>query len=395
MMVPGYFLRAVEVGAWLVAVAWVYRVVEAAVGLPEIADLLEARYDVAAEGSPSLVVIVPARDEAANIGACLGSLIEQDCANLRVIAVNDRSSDGTGAVMDEVAAAHPGRLQVLHVTALPEGWLGKTHAMSLAAELAGEADWLLFTDADVVFRVDALRRSVAYAEKVGADHLVTMPTTIIRRWDEATLLGFLQVFGLWAARPWKVADPKAKRDALGVGAFNLIRRGVYEQVGGVRALRMAVIEDLGLARRVKRAGFAQRIAFGRGLVNVHWASGSMGLVRVMTKNMFSAFNFHVALALGACGWLAVFCVAPAVGFFVAGLRLPAVVVLLALMATYRMYGKVSGIPAWQALLFPFAAVLLLYAVARSVVVTLWQGGIVWRGTFYRLDELRRNAPPLL
>ena len=268
-------------------------------GLPGIPDLLEDQFDVTPAGEPWITVIVPAKNEAPNVGQCLRSLLAQDYANLRVIAVNDRSTDETGEVMDTLAAISGDRLRVLHIADLPAGWLGKVHAMAQAARLTlaqDGPDFILLTDADVIYRSDAIRRSVGYAVASGADHLVTVPTTIIRRWDEAALLGFFQIFALWGARPWKVADPEARRDAIGIGAFNMVRATAYTKIGGFEAQRMDILEDLTLGRRIKRAGLAQRIAFGRGLVNVHWASGVSGLVDVMTKNIFSAFRFHVSRA---------------------------------------------------------------------------------------------------
>ncbi|MEO6803684.1 MAG: glycosyltransferase, partial [Granulicella sp.] len=379
-------LRIVQGSAWLIAISWIYKAVEAALGLRRIANLLEERYDCPVAGTPLLTVVVPARNEAADIAECLKSLIAQDYSNLQIITVNDRSTDETGALMDALAKAFPERLRALHITELPEDLLGKTHAMAMAASQS-QAEWLLFTDADVLFRPDSVRRSLAYAVASGADHLVTMPTTIIRRWDEGALLGFFQIFGLWAARPWKVADPRARRDAIGVGAFNMIRRGAYEQIGGFEALRMEIVEDLGLGRRVKRAGLAQRIAFGRELVRLHWASGALGLVRVMTKNIFSAFRFYISLTLIACAWLIAFCAAPAFGLLFSQTRLPAILALAAIAVTYWLYGKISGIPAWQSLLSPIAALVFVYALLRSMVTTLRQGGVMWRGTFYPLKTL--------
>ena len=379
--------------AWLVAFSWVAKVIEAAFGLPKIANLLEPEYDCRAAGDPTLTVIVPARNEQRDVVACLESLLAQDCAGLTIIAVDDRSEDATGRLMDELAAAHPGKLRVLHVTKLPEDWLGKTHAMALAAREVDSA-WLLFTDADIRFRPDSIRRSLAYAVASGADHLVTVPTPLVRRWDEGMMMGFFQIFGMWGGRPWKVANPRALQDSIGIGAFNLVRRRAYEQIGGFEALRMEIIEDIGLGRRIKRAGLAQRIAFGRGLVCVHWAAGAFGLVEVMTKNIFSAFRFYISLALGACVWLAVFCAAPALGLLLRGTRLPALLTLAAIGWTYRLYGKTSGISAWQALLSPVAALLFLYTLLRSMARTLRQGGVMWRGTFYPLKQLRRYAAPL-
>ena len=253
---------------------------------------------------------------------------------------------------------------------------------------------MLFTDADVLYRSDAIRRSLAYAVASGADHLVTVPTTIIRRWDEAALLGFFQVFGMWGARPWKVADPKARRDAIGIGAFNMVRVSAYERIGGFEGQRMDILEDLTLGRRIKREGLAQRIAFGRGLVNVHWASGVTGLINVMTKNLFSAFRFHVSLTLMACAWLLAFCASPVVTLAYGPTRLPGAITLAAMGCAYGLFQKSSGISAWNALLSPIAALVFVFTLLRSMATTLWQGGVVWRGTFYSLQELRKNAAPL-
>ena len=386
----------IELGAWLVAAGWVWRTASAARGLPRIADLRMAVHDVPPEGRPSVTVIVPARDEGPHVRACLESLLAQDYP-VQVIAVDDRSTDETAAVMDGLAEQHPGRLTVLHVTELPAGWLGKTHALALAAGHAAavsQPEYLLFTDADVVFRADALRRAVGEAQRTGADHLVLMPTALARRWDEAMMLGAFQALGMWALRPWRVADPRALRDAIGVGAFNLMRREAYERLGGFETQRMDILEDLTLARRVKQAGMRQRIAFGKGLVSVHWAAGASGILGVMTKNLFAVFRFHLSLVLVACGWLMVFCIAPVFGLLYGPTRVPAVLVLLSVVWAFWLYGKHSGVRTWNAVLFPVGALLFVFGILRSTAITLAQGGVLWRGTFYPLAELRRLSAPL-
>jgi glycosyltransferase involved in cell wall biosynthesis len=378
---------------WLIALLWLWKVIAAARGLPSIPNLLAPEHDQAPEGEPSLTVIVPARDEAADIAATLHSLLQQDYPNLRIIAVNDRSTDRTGEIITTLATRYPDKLQALHITQLPSGWLGKTHAMALAARHA-TTDYLLFTDADVLFRPDAIRRALAYAVAAQADHLVTVPTTTIKRWDEAALLSFFQLFSLWAARPWRIADPKAIHDAIGIGAFNLIRRSAYLHIGGFESLRMEIVEDIGLGRRIKRAGLVQRIAFGRGLVNIHWASGLNGLINVMTKNIFSAFGFYVSLLLIGCAWLLLFCTAPVIALFYALTRVPAILTLAAVACGYRLMGRHSGLSTWNALFFPLSALVFVFTLLRSMFTTLKQGGVRWRGTFYSLAELRKNAASL-
>src|SRR6266566_2759939 len=154
---------------------------------------------------PRLSVVVPARDEGSTIGRALGSLLARD-----------------------------GRLMVLRVDELPAGWLGKNHAMWRGADRAS-GEWLLFTDADVVFAQGALRYAVAYAAAERLDHLTLAPRLVARG---LALRAFVAFFGyafiaLWGA--YLANDPKSKR-GVGIGAFNLVRRSAYERIGTMRAL---------------------------------------------------------------------------------------------------------------------------------------------------------------
>lgn len=379
--------------AWLIALFWMWKAIAAARGLPGIPDITLPQYDVAPEGNPSLTIIVPARNEAADVAACLKSLLQQDYANLQIIAVDDRSTDQTGAIMEALAAEHPDKLRVLHIAELPPNWLGKTHAMAFAARHAA-SDYLLFTDADILFRADALRHCLAQAVATNADHFVTLPTPTVKTRGEGMLLGFLQVLGLWATRPWRADNPHAKRDFVGIGAFCLLRSSAYQQLGGFEAFRMEILEDLTLARRVKQMELRQRVAIAPNLVKVHWASGAMGVVGVMTKNLFAVFLFRISFLLMACGWLALFYLAPIAFLVWSPTRIPAIVTLAAIALLYRLAGRLSGISAWYAVLFPISTVLFLYSLLRSMFITLKQGGVTWRGTFYPLTELRQKKMPL-
>lgn len=383
--------------AWLIALAWITRTLAALRGLPRVPDLTLPEHDVAPLNSPSLTVIIPACNEQSAIADSIHSLLAQDYPNLHLIAVNDRSTDATPQILNALAAQHPAKLTVLHVTNLPEGWLGKPHALALAARHALAIDhpnWLLFTDADVLFAPQAIRLSLANAVATHADHFVLGPTPICRTPGEAALLGFLQVMGLWAARPWRVADPKALRDAIGIGAFNLLRASAYTQLGGFESLRMQILEDLTLARRVKLAGLRQRLAFGPGLVRIHWALGARGVVNVMTKNLFAVFHFYPALLLLACAGLTTLWLAPIAALFLPATQLPALLTLLAIATLYRVSSRFSLIPPWTALASPFAAILFLYSLLRSMTITLHDGGVTWRGTFYPLADLRKNSTRL-
>ncbi|MHB1935891.1 MAG: glycosyltransferase family 2 protein [Acidobacteriaceae bacterium] len=386
---------------WLIAAAWLSRVVPALCMLPSIPNLLNSAglsVDLSdgATAWPSVTVVVPAKDEAAAIAHCLRSLLASDYPDFQIVAVDDRSTDATGRLMDEVAASpeSQGRLRVMHVKELPEGWLGKPHAMALAAAGA-TSDWLLFTDADVIFDPRAIRLAIEYAVQSRGDHMVLFPTLVLRGVGEKMLIGFFQSCSVLAGRPWKIADPKATRDYIGVGAFNLIRRPVYEALGGYAELRMEVLEDMRLGFRVKRGGHAQRVAFGKNLVRIRWAESAQGILNNLTKNLYSTFRFRTWLLLAACVGILVMCLTPFISLFFSGpARWAGIVTLVALLLLNLRYWRLTDIaPAYLAL-FPIAALLFVGTLLRSMILVLWRGGVLWRGTLYPLKELRRQAGPL-
>jgi cellulose synthase/poly-beta-1,6-N-acetylglucosamine synthase-like glycosyltransferase len=392
------FFHVVLVLDWLVALSWMLRVLIWRQMLCRVPDLTRNIEAHPSSPLPALSVIVPARNEAASIAATLRSLLATEGVELQILAVNDRSTDETGAIMEGLAESLvgeevvPGKsLQILHTTALPSGWLGKTHAMALAAQHA-TGEWLLFTDGDVLFRPDALRRALLYATTHGADHMVLLPTLLLRSWGERMMIAFLQVLSIWGLRLWRVPDSRSRRDSIGLGAFNLIRRSVYDALGGWEALRMEVLEDLALGRRVKDGGFSQRVALGLDLVSVRWAQGAFGVVENLTKNLFALFRFSSGLLLAFVCGVAMFTLFP-LAACLAGRApwWPTGIMLIALFLAYQRVGRYHHFSAAQMLMFPVAAVLFLYALLRSTCLALWRGGVFWRGTFYPLRELRKQA----
>ncbi|MBW4043661.1 MAG: glycosyltransferase [Acidobacteria bacterium] len=382
---------------WIVAVAWLWRTTEALRHLPSVPDLSQARYAQPLPAMPLLAVIVPARNEERAIEATLRSLLASQGVTLDILAIDDRSTDATGAIMDRIAAepaSSPHTLRVLHVESLPDGWLGKTHAMALAARQT-TAPWLLFTDGDVLFRRDALARAISFVEQSRDDHLVLFPTLLLRGAGERMLISMFQALSIWSSRPWRIPDPRAKRDFIGIGAFNLVRRETYKAVGGFEGLRMEVLEDVRFGYLIKRGGHRQRVVFGPGLISIRWAEGVRGIVDNLTKNFFAIFRFNIAKTLAACAGLAVLCLLPFAGFFAGrAAAFASVLTLLMVFRLYRWFSRYSGVAPRYALLFPVAACLLIFTILRSTVVTLARGGVVWRGTFYPLRELRKRAGPL-
>ena len=409
----------------VLALAWVSRILDAAIGMPSVADVSRPEWDrnpVSPAGNPRVSIIVPARNEEESIEQALRMLLALDYDNYEVIAVDDRSTDATGEIMERVAEnqnPHPSissepalslpkgqafsqktremghsakspTLRVIHHTELPAGWLGKTHAMWTAANQA-TGDWLLFTDADVLFKPQSLRRALAYAESVPADHVVLFPQIIMRQPGEFMMIAFFQTMFLFGHRPWKVADPSTD-DHMGVGAFNLVRRRAYEAVGTYKALRMEVVDDMKLGKVVKKGGFAQRNVFGGDLISIRWAQGAMGVVDNLTKNFFAVLSFQLWRTVLSAFGLAFLNLGPFLGVFLAHgwARAPYAAALASMFAVYVGMSSRSSVPPYYFLLHPVSTTLFVYTLLRSMVLTLTQGGIVWRGTKYPLEELRKG-----
>ena len=392
----------------ILALAWFSRILDAALGMPSVADVSRPEWDrnpVSPSGNPRVSVIVPARNEQETIERALKSLLALDYDNYEVIAVNDRSTDRTGEILDELSNSadqrlpYPSgsstdgsnaRLKVVHHNELPPGWLGKTHAMWTAANQAN-GEWLLFTDADVIFKPESLRRALVYAESEPADHVVLFPRMIMKRPGEYMMIAFFQTMFMFGHRPWKVADPSTN-DHMGVGAFNLVRRRVYDAVGTYQALRMEVLDDMKLGKVVKKSGFAQRNVFGGDLISIRWARGATGIVNNLTKNFFAVLSFQWWRSLLSAFGLAFLNFGPFLGIFLAHgwARVPYAVALGSMFLIYVGISLRSSVPPYYFFLHPVSTTLFIYTLLRSTFLTLWNDGIEWRGTKYPLDELRKG-----
>ncbi len=376
----------------LLGLAWLSRIVDAAIGMPSVADISLPQWDLKPVNPPKISIIVPARNEQATIEPALYQLLRIDYPNYEIIAIDDRSSDKTGEIMDRVAADPRSHsiLKVVHIEKLPSNWLGKAHAMWTAARQA-TGDWLLFTDADVFFKPDSLRRAISYAQTESADHVVLFPRMIMKSVGERMMISFFQTMFVFGHRPWKVADPKTK-DHMGVGAFNLIKRSTYEAVGTYEALRFEVLDDMKLGKVVKTSGFAQRNVFGHDLISIRWGYGAMGIVNNVTKNFFAVMSFQSWRMLSSSFAVAFLNLMPFIGIFAARgwARLPFAIALFCMFAIYVGMSSRSDVRPYYFVLHPISTILFIYAMLRSMFLTLGQGGVVWRGTKYPLEELKRG-----
>jgi len=375
-------------GVALAALHWLEAGISGRLGRRRLPGL-ESVEPLRDEALPTLTVLATAKDEAARVEQAARSLLAQDYPKMTVLLVDDRSGDGTGAILDRLAQENP-RLRVAHVTELPEGWIGKCHALARGAEET-DSEWILFVDADVTLAPDAARRAVSLAVRQGWDHVAVGPDMRLESLGEAIFVAAFMVIFNSSQRPWLASDPR-RRNAIGIGAFNLVRREAYRRAGGHGAIRYELLDDMALGKILKGKGARQTFARHDGLAAVRWHPGVGGLVRGVEKNAFPAARYNILLGATApwlmlwIGW------APVVGLLLPG-PVPKILALAAwagVLLCYREVERSVNVRLWQAILMPVGITLFVYAFLRSMVVTLSQGGVSWRGTFYSLAALRKR-----
>lgn len=362
-----------------------------AVGMARVAAAVPALVDLTPskppDGWPYVSIIVPACNEGETIRAAAQTVLAQDYEAFEVILLDDRSTDATGCIIDELAAADP-RIVPLHITELPDDWLGKVNALRFgAAEARG--DWLLLTDADVHLKPDALRRAVAYAEEHGLDHLALAPEMWLTTWPvNAAVALFLRSFCV-GMRVWAVPDSRS-RAVIGVGAFNLVRRDALKQTEGFEGLRLETADDVGLGMMIKQGGFRSAMANGVGLVGLHWyhSLGAMargaekGFVTVCGGSLLRSAVIAIVSLVVEWAPLTILFTPLNRGLLWSGLAMWGAVLVCAVIGA-RWARK----PIWPALLFPLGAAINVVLLMRAAWLGWRRGGIRWRTTFYPTELL--------
>ncbi len=341
------------------------------------------------DAPPKVSIIVSALNEAETIEPALQSLLALNYPQLEIIAINDRSTDATPVILERMAKTNP-KLRVLHISTLPAGWLGKNHALHQGALLAS-GDYLLFTDADVIFKPDAINRAVNYCEQQQVDHLALMfqllaNSRLLRMMILSFMVGFLSYF-----KPWKVGT--SAKHFCGLGGFNLVRRKAYEGAGGHAALPMAVVDDMRLGKLMKTAGYRQHVLAGFDFVAVEWYPGVPEMVKGLQKNFFAGLDYKVSMLV----WLTVLILLLRVWPW-AGLVLTSGLAwwcnALAILSGLLLYADVLRRTDYGYSCLIFAPVVVWIELAMYWSATFWvlkRGGIEWRGTFYDLEELKRHV----
>ncbi len=366
--------------------------IEIAIGIREMRPLSAVK-PLPLEDQPKVSIIVAACNEENSIEPASRSLLEQVYANLEVIIVNDRSMDGTSKILKRLRQEFP-QLRVQQIDNLPDGWLGKTNAQHRGAMLAS-GEYLLFTDADVIMEKTTLSRAMSHTRANKLEHL----SLFFKNITSGALLNALIIDTggglLFLFKPWKAKDPKSKK-FMGVGAFNLVKRSAYESIGGHSAIKMHPIDDIMLGKTLKRRGFRQDCLLGHDFVRVRWYESAGEMVQGLMKNVFALYNFKVSYVLISIFIVLLGSVAP---FWILLFASPKAQVVSLLTIAARFYSfsqgaKAMGAPAWLMLWSLLTPYINIYIILKATITTIKNKGITWRGTYYSLAELKKNAPIL-
>jgi chlorobactene glucosyltransferase len=332
---------------------------------------------------PRVAILVPARNEEKNIASCIRSLLAQDYPSFEVVALDDQSSDATGAILEQIARTNP-QLQVLRGSPPPEGYVGKNWACVQLAQQA-QADLLLFTDADTLHRPDALRTIVTALIGEKADLLTGFPHQEVSSWGERLLVPFFS----WAflcfnpiLLAYKFRLPWLSN---AVGQMMLFRREAYQVIGGHAQVSSSITEDLVLARRIKAAGLRWRVLHITDLISCHMYGGSREAFDGFSKNLFAAFDFRFLTYSFAFLWLAVMFWEPLIVLALWFLgRAPeaspeqlAVCIGLSVLVWLIPYAEL-GVPIGLAVLYPVTILAIEAVAVRSVRLSL-AGSLTWKG----------------
>jgi chlorobactene glucosyltransferase len=333
---------------------------------------------------PFVSILVPARNEAENIEACVRSLLCQDYPSFEVIVLDDQSTDETPRILARLKQQYP-QLRVLQGSPLPPEWLGKHWACHQLAEQA-RGELLLFTDADTYHQPHALRQAVAALEAMQADLISLLPHQEARTWGERLIIPFI-AFGLYAFLPlplvhWLGWPPLT----VTIGQFMLFRRETYRAMGGYEAVRNEVIDDVRLGRLAAAHGYRVRLLDGREAVRCRMYSGFWDAVDGFSKNIFAFFGYHALFYLVAWYLVArIYLYPPLVilGYFLGNppLNFPLSQALLITAEEALLWGMAYHrfrLPIWLALLYPLNMLIFFLIAMRSFFWSL-TGQAVWKG----------------
>jgi chlorobactene glucosyltransferase len=391
-MTPYFLISTILFIAALIIIHWLHNQAWLEISTPPVE---------APAGGPAVSIIVPARNEEKNIRRCVDALLAQDYPAFEVLVLDDRSTDSTPGILAEISA-HESRLLVLNGRELPAGWAGKPHALYQAAQ-AASGDWLLFIDADTYLTPNALSASLASAQNHDADLYTVMTEQILGSFWEKTVMPLVMTALSVGFSPSRVNDPST-RDAIANGQYILIKRSVYDAIGGHEKLHNMIVEDKAISEQVKWNGYRLVIADGRGVARTRMYTSLSQMWEGWTKNIYLGLADRPGLMLlGVFGaflasMAAVFMPAwPLLGltwyslgggWMALAVMAEAVAVWASILFHRARVANLMGISGWYALTTPLGAGIFAAMMFTSAWKVLSGQGVTWKGRTYDPKVIR-------
>lgn len=394
--------------AWATVLLWLVGAFLTVLGLRRQKPL-ESATAIAADGAtlttkdaPFVSVLVPARNEEGRVlPACIRSILSQDYGRFEVVAVNDRSTDATGAILHAIARADA-RLRVLEGREPPAGWLGKPHALQQALG-SSKGEWVLATDADMLFEREALSTSIAHALKNNYDAVTLIPHIICLTFWERVFMPIFGWFMVMVAPVHRVNNPQSS-GAMGIGGFFLIRREWLRRVGEYGAVRAEVAEDLRMAELLKQTGARLRIEYAPALISTRMQPNFREIWEGFTKNLFAGTKFNLFQTIFGGIAILLFAVAPFIVAVVCAIALltgapvelmrlliPALLVWAIQVTTFAVINLSWNVPVAYALTVPLGHALFVAIIFNSALKIVTGSGVTWKGR--KLYERAGVRPP--
>jgi len=389
---------------WAIALVWLVMAVLTLRGLTRQKPLSPAPAvgHLMTRDAPLLSVLVPARNEEGRVlSACIRSILSQDYGRFEVVAVNDRSTDATGAILNAIAKADE-RLRVIDGGELPAGWLGKPYALQQALEHA-RGEWILATDADMIFSEQAVRTAVELASAENYDAVTLVPRIeCLSFWERI----FMPTFGWFIVMsiPIERINDPSRREAIGVGGFFLIRRDWLRKVGEYAAVRGEVAEDLRMAELLKESGARLRIEYAPDLMRTRMQTNLREIWEGFTKNLFAGVKFNLLQAITASIFIIIGAITPLFVAIVCAaalltgaegewlrLLVPAFLAWLIQVFIAAVANHYGDIPVRYAFTVPLGYALFAAILINSTIKIATGSGVTWKGR--KLYERRGSVRP--
>lgn len=392
-----YFLLAIS---WSTAALWLFAIFWTRRELKTLRSLAPAVLALAEQ--PKVSILLPARNEEKRIlPECVRSLLEQTYRNFEIVAVNDRSTDATGEILRVLKLENP-VLQIVEGAKLPAGWLGKPFALQQALDKSG-GEWILTTDADIVFAPRAIESAVAFAFAKNLDALCLIPLVRCETFWERIFIPTFDWFRMLRMPPARVND-RRRPETMGIGNFFLVKRRALARIGDFGLVKNDVAEDLRLAEKLKRGDFKIETHFAPDLLETRMYAGFSEIWRGFTKNFFAGSNFSLPHAAAGVGSIVLFGVLP----FAACLAIvaksilndsdsfvwllpPLFLIYLLQICLFTNLNRHARQPLRYAFFAPFGLILFAAILTNSTIKVLSGSGVVWKDR--RIYKSGETAPP--